>query len=106
MNFIKIAKVKDFTSTSIKSFRVLGKFVGIFKEKDGSFRAMEVSCKHQGADLTAGDISGSIATCHRHGWQYDLVTGKCLTNPSPDLRRYDVQVEGDDIMVSLTPIED
>jgi len=106
VDYIKIAKVKDFKKESIKSFSVMGKKIGIFKQQDSSFRAIEVSCKHQGADLTKGEIVGSIATCHRHQWKYDLVTGKCLTNPSPDLRKYGVKVEGEDILITLLPLEE
>jgi len=103
MDFVKIATVKDFTHKSIISFSILGKRVGLLKRDDGSFHAIEVGCKHQGADLTKGEIIGMTATCPRHQWQYDLETGKCLTNSSPDLRKYAVRREGENILVSLLP---
>ncbi len=105
-DYIKIAKVSDFNNKSIQSYSILGKKVGVIKRKDGSFYAIEVSCKHQGADLTAGTIVGNIATCHRHQWKYDLETGECLNHESPPLRRYDLKIEENSIKVSLTPVDE
>jgi len=104
MDYIRIANVNDFKDKHIKSFSFMGKKIGVIKREDNSFYGIEISCKHQGADLTAGKINGMIATCHRHQWEYDLETGKCLNHDSPDLRKYDSRVEGDDILISFIPI--
>ena len=103
MQYVRVATLKDFLDENIKSFSIFGKKVGVIKNEKGEFSAIEVNCKHQGADLTKGDIVGVIATCPRHHWKYDLLTGKCTNHESPDLRKYDVRVEGDDIMVSFKP---
>ncbi len=105
MNFIKLATVKDFTDQRIRSFSVLGKKIGIVKRTDDQFYAIETGCKHQGADLTQGKIDGHVATCPRHGWQYDLETGECLNHDSPRLRKHALVLEGNDIKVSLSPLE-
>lgn len=104
MEYVRIATVKDFEEEGIKSFSLFGKLIGVLKNEDGSFSAIEVACKHQGADLTKGNLEGLIATCPRHHWKYDLGTGKCINHDSPDLRKYAVRVEGEDIMVSFLPI--
>lgn len=105
MEYIRIAKINDFATSSIKSFSLFGKKVGIVKNPDGSFYGIEIACKHQGADLTKGKIEGFIATCHRHQWQYDLQTGKCLNHESPRLRKYAVDIRGEDIYISVRTIE-
>lgn len=105
-DFIKIAKTSDFDKKSIRSYSIFGKKIGIIKRKDGSFYAIDVACKHQGADLTAGTIENNIATCHRHQWQYNLITGECLNHDSPPLRRYSLVIEGDTIKVRLTNDDD
>ena len=104
MEHVRLCSIKDFLHKNIKSFSLLGKKVGVIKKETGEFYAIEVGCKHQGADLTRGNILGSIAICPLHKWEYDLETGKCLNHDSPDLRRYDLRLEGDDIYVSLQPI--
>lgn len=105
MDFIKIAKVNDFEDKHIKSYTIMGKKVGVVRESDGNFYAIEVGCKHQGADLTEGKIEGSIATCPRHQWKYDLVSGKCINHESPELRRYDLKIEDENIFISLRPVD-
>lgn len=105
MDFIRLAKVKDFERTHVRSYKLLARHVGIFKRRDGSFYAMEVSCKHQNADLTTGPIRDGIATCPRHGWKYNLRTGECVYGASKaPLRRYRLKVEGGNIFVSLHPL--
>lgn len=105
MDFIKLAKVEDFNDQKIKSFSVIGKMIGIIKREDGSFYAIEVGCKHQGADITLGKIENDIVTCPRHGWQYNLETGECLNHDSPRLRKFELKIEDNDIKVSLIPLE-
>ena len=41
-NFIKVAKVSDFVNKDFKCFRFKTKPIGLFKQEDGSFIAMEV----------------------------------------------------------------
>lgn len=105
MEYLKIAKINDFKDKNIKSFSVFGKKIGLVQSGDGSFFATEIGCKHQGADLSKGEIDGYIATCNRHHWKYDLITGECINHESPKLRKHGVQVKGEDIYVSLIPIE-
>ena len=106
MQFVKIAKVEDFERRRCKSFSILARKVGIFKDPDGSFYAIEVSCKHQNADLTTGRIKGDTVTCPRHGWEYNIRTGECLNHTSAPLRRYACKVEDGHVFVSLTPLTD
>ena len=106
MDFVKIAKTADFESVKMKSYSLMGKKVAVIRQDDGQFRAIEAACKHQGADLTKGELNGDVVTCPRHQWQYNLLTGECISNNSLPLRKYGLKVEGDDILVSLTPIEE
>lgn len=82
---------------------VLGKKVGIFS-RAGQIYALQMSCKHQGADLSKGRFERGEVTCPRHGWRYDLTTGECL-EPShgAPLRFHDVEIVDDQVMISLRP---
>jgi len=101
--FVKVGTISEFTGRRFRTVSLLGKRVAVFSDPDGSFRAIEVTCKHQGADLTTGEIRGDEVTCSRHGWRYDLRTGACLSPGGPSLRRHAVEIRGDEIRVSLTP---
>ncbi len=82
---------------------VLGKKIGVFLRGE-EIVALQMSCKHQGADLSKGKISQGIVTCPRHGWRYDLTTGECVEpgNGAP-LRFHDVKIVGPQVWVSLRP---
>src|SRR5690349_23239062 len=90
----------------MRSLSILGRRIGIFRGEDGRLRAMEVTCRHQNADLTQGRRDGDVVTCPRHGWRYDLRTGECLTEPWARLRRFDLKVVDGEVMVSPAPREE
>ena len=104
--YITVAKVDDFKDETIRSYSILGKKIGIIKREDGSFHAIEVACKHQGADLTKGAVQNYIATCHRHQWRYNLLTGECLNHDSPPLRRYPLILDENKTKIALEPLDD
>lgn len=44
-------------------------------------------CPHLGADLAeTGTLNGNVLTCNQHTWQFDLDTGKCLTELNHQIR--------------------
>ncbi len=106
MDFIKAATLEEFEDLSHKVIKLIGRPVGIIKRQDGSFFGIEASCKHQGADLLADYRGGSVAVCPRHKWEYDLETGRCLNHDSLPLKKYEVKIEGGDILVSMLPVEE
>jgi nitrite reductase/ring-hydroxylating ferredoxin subunit len=105
MNYFRLATTDEFENKKLKTVSVMGKKIGIIKQDDQRFYAIEVGCKHQGADLTQGKIENNIATCPRHGWKYDLETGACLNHDSPPLRKHKIKIEDEKIHVSMTPID-
>jgi len=104
MTYVRLAKVSDFERVRVRSYRILGKYVAIVKESDGSLYAIEAGCKHNNADLTTGSLSGEVITCARHGWTYNIKTGECLNHVAAPLRRHGLRVEGPDILVSMRPL--
>ena len=104
MEYVWVATINDFARKYTKSLSLLGKKIALIRRCDGSFLATEIGCKHQGADLSLGKFDGMVVTCPLHGWRYDLESGKCLNHSSPDLRRYGVRLEGEEIYLSLLPL--
>lgn len=104
MTYIKIAIKDDFLDTNYISKVFLGKRVAVIKLDDGKYHAFEAECKHQRANLleTCGKyIKGSTLICPRHQWQYDIITGKCLTNDSAPLRIFPTELRDDAIFVGF-----
>ena len=106
MEYIEVANINEFSNQNIKTVTIFGNKVGIIKKQNTEFYAIEVGCKHQGADITKGNISGDIATCPRHGWKYNLVTGECLNQNTSKLRKYGLKVEGDVIKITTKPLQE
>ena len=101
--FVKLACVDDFSDTHIKSFSIVAKPVAIIKDPDGTFWATEIACKHNNFDLTGGFFRGDEVRCPRHGWVYNIRSGKCLNQNSAPLRRHTLEIRGNDIYVSMYP---
>lgn len=99
--FVKVAKVADVVSGTIKGFLVGDNKVAI-ANVNGKFHAFEDRCKHQGAMLSKGVLIGDKVMCPVHGEQFDIVTGMPVMMVAHDpIKVYPVKVEGDDILVEL-----
>jgi len=96
----KVAKASDIAPGSGKVIEVGGKAIAVFN-CDGTFYAVENACTHRGGPLGEGSLSGSTVTCPWHGWEYDVTSGVCTADDSMTVQKYDVKVDGDDILVSV-----
>ena len=97
--FSKACAVSDVALGTAKLVAVDGKEIALFNV-DGTFYALDNECPHRGGPLGEGELEGCIVTCPWHAWQYDVRTGESITD---DLKvaRYDVKVEGDDVLVAV-----
>jgi nitrite reductase (NADH) small subunit len=68
---------------------------------DGAVIATSGRCPHARGPIHEGEVSGSTLTCPWHGYNFDLRTGACEDDPDLNLERFAVDVQGDDILVSL-----
>lgn len=106
MVWIRIGTSADFPPGELHVRHLLGRPVGIRQDAAGEISALELACRHQGADLSAGQRDGkqsSIVTCPRHAWRYDLATGACLTEPDLPLRPLAVKNEAGKLYVDPVP---
>ncbi len=102
MTWIRIGTVGDFPAGELHVRRLLGRPVGIRQDAPGEFSGFDLSCRHQGADLSAGPRQGSVVTCPRHGWRYDLATGACLTDADQPLHPVEIRREGERVFARLS----
>jgi nitrite reductase/ring-hydroxylating ferredoxin subunit len=97
--FIKAAKTSEIQPGSGKVVSVNGKDLALFN-LNGTFYCIDNACVHRGGPLGDGFIQESTVVCPWHGWQYEITSGQCKTNPPAKLACYQVKVEGDDVLVS------
>lgn len=101
-DFAKAATLKDLPPGSAKAVEVGGKAVALYN-LDGTVFATTNTCPHRGGPLGEGELDGEVVTCPWHGFQYEVKTGKCLTNPMLAIACHAVRLEGDSILVQVEP---
>jgi nitrite reductase/ring-hydroxylating ferredoxin subunit len=80
---------------------VLGPYVIALFNVDGTFYAIDGVCLHRGGPVGEGDLDGAVVTCPWHGFQYDVRTGRMVTDPEVGLERYEIEVVDGVICVAL-----
>lgn len=110
-----IARIGEIPSGARRIVEIEGKSIGVFNVH-GRFFAVLNLCPHEFAPVCLGRLSGTtlpsapgewlwgregeILACPWHGWEFDLLSGSCLTDKRR-LRMYEVSVEDDQIIVLI-----
>jgi nitrite reductase/ring-hydroxylating ferredoxin subunit len=68
--------------------------------------AVDNRCPHMGFPLHRGSVCDGILTCHWHHARFDLSTGGTFDQWADELRRFPVELDGDKVLVDLSPPED
>ena len=105
MEMVRLGSIHDFADKPRRNYRIMGRPVAVFREEDGTYHALEMACRHQGADLTGGRIKGDVVTCPWHNWQFNIRTGECIWGSPSRLRPYACELRGEEIYISLTPLQ-
>src|SRR5947208_879079 len=71
-----------------------------------SVHAVDNRCPHMGFPLHRGTVADGILTCHWHHARFDLCSGGTFDQWADDLRRFPVELRGDEIFVDLSPRDD
>src|SRR5829696_1223650 len=100
-------------ATSLAELRASGRLVVrldrhtvcLFADGD-DVHAVDNRCPHMGFPLHRGTIADGILTCHWHHARFDLSSGGTFDQWADDLRRFPVELRGDDVYVDLAPARD
>ena len=99
-NFVKVCKTAEVPPGTGKTLDVNGKPVALFNVDD-NFYALDNTCLHRGGPLGEGELDGKVVTCPWHGWRYDVTSGTHEMNPSIIVEKYEVKIEGDDVLMAV-----
>ena len=100
-NFVKVCKTTDVKAGCGRSIEINGKPLALFNV-DGGFYAINDVCGHRGGPLGEGELDGKTVICPWHGWRYNVTTGENELVPELPTEKYDVTVDGEDILVDLS----
>lgn len=98
---IKVATLKDLPRRGGKVLKVGRTLIALFNV-DGSLYAIDNECPHQGGPIGEGDVKDNTVRCPWHLWQFDVTSGRCLSNPYGDVRRYPVEVTDGEVWVTIS----
>ena len=96
----RVAAVAEIPPGRAKTCMAGGKALAVVN-LDGKFHAIDNTCVHRGGPLGEGAVDGNSLICPWHGWQFDLSTGECTTNPAVRVGCYEVSVDGDEVYVEV-----
>jgi nitrite reductase/ring-hydroxylating ferredoxin subunit len=100
-------------AASLEELRAMGRLVVglnghtvcLLAEGDDVY-AVDNRCPHMGFPLHRGTVSDGILTCHWHHARFDLCTGGTFDQFADELRRFPVEIVGDDVYIDLRPRRD
>jgi nitrite reductase/ring-hydroxylating ferredoxin subunit len=116
---VVVGRLSDFPAGTHKVVSAGGRSIGVFNI-DGRFYGLPNLCPHQAGPLCAGrlstgtlvadrssdwkprwELADEVIACPWHGLEYHVPTGRCLAYPEITLRRYPVEVRGDEVVVTV-----
>ena len=109
-----VGRVADLPPGSRRLIRA-GRFeVGVFNV-NGKYYALNNRCPHAGGPLCLGEVTGTtedvgayrviwvrqgeIVSCPWHAWEFDIASGRTITEPTKSVRTYPVRVEDGHVIV-------
>jgi len=84
MNFVKVAKMSEIPPGTMKHAEAGGIELCI-ANVNGTFYAIADRCGHENARLSRGSLMDTIVTCPMHSSQFDVTTGKLMSEPVLEL---------------------
>jgi nitrite reductase/ring-hydroxylating ferredoxin subunit len=94
------AKLSEVPNFGKKVVTVNGRELLLINIK-GQIFACENECPHQGSPLQAGIVKDNYLSCPRHGYRFDLTSGRCLDHPEFTLQVFPAELRGSEIFVDL-----
>jgi 3-phenylpropionate/trans-cinnamate dioxygenase ferredoxin subunit len=101
MTFVEIANAGELREGTMKRFDVAGRRI-LLANVGGRLFAVDDTCTHEDASLSAGVLKGEHVKCPLHNSRFSVRTGEALEEPAEEpLRTYPVRVEGGRVRVGV-----
>jgi len=101
---VRAASLADLRASGRMVVHVHRHSLCLFADGDEVY-AVDNRCPHMGFPLNRGTLCDGILTCHWHHARFDLSTGGTFDQWADDLRRFPVEVRGDDVLLDLSPLD-
>ena len=99
---VRVCRLADVVDDELRAFAVHGvTWPVIVTRTNGELIACPGVCPHEDVALADGELREGALVCPAHGYAFDLRTGRCVGDPSLELRRYPITLVGDELYVDL-----
>jgi nitrite reductase/ring-hydroxylating ferredoxin subunit len=102
---VRAASLAELRAAGRLVVHVGGHTICLFADGD-EVHAVDNRCPHMGFPLHRGTVCEGILTCHWHHGRFDLATGGTFDQWADELRRFPVELRGDDVLVDAGPPPD
>lgn len=79
--------------------------IAVFRTAENKIFAVKDECPHKQGPLSQGIVHGDRVACPLHDWKIHLDTGHAVAPDEGCAATFPVKMDGDKIMLSLTPNE-
>jgi len=104
--WVRVASLAEVPPGGLADVEAEGEVL-VLANVEGQVYALGAWCPHLGTNLVLGQLSGAVLMCSAHLWRFDVTSGQPLwpplarVAPGYGLRRYKVDVRGEDIFVDV-----
>lgn len=102
---VRAASLAELRAAGRLVVHVEGHTLCLFADGD-DVHAVDNRCPHMGFPLHRGTVADGILTCHWHHARFDLCSGGTFDQWADDLRRFPVEILGEEVYVELAPPSD
>lgn len=104
-NWIEIGSINDIPRLGARVVNSDTGDIAIFRTAEDKIFAIKDECPHKKGPLSQGIVHGDRVACPLHDWKIHLDTGHAVAPDEGCAATFPVMIEGDKIMLSLTPNE-
>jgi 3-phenylpropionate/trans-cinnamate dioxygenase ferredoxin subunit len=99
--FTKVCRLSDLPEEGALGVEVGDTPVAVVRSQ-GRVHAISDICSHAEVNLSEGEVEDGTIECWLHGSCFELASGKPINPPATrPVATYAVQIDGDDVLVSL-----
>jgi nitrite reductase [NAD(P)H] small subunit len=95
MSEYTLGSIHDIPVGEARAYAVNGTQVAVYRLRDGSLRALDAVCPHNGGPLADGLTDARVVVCPLHGYTYDLLTGAELSAGGEPVCAHQASVDAD-----------
>ncbi|MDF2387619.1 NifU family protein [Nostoc ellipsosporum NOK] len=99
--WVKVANIEELPDFGVLAKKIAGHSLILYRQ-DAKITCYSNACTHFASPLDTGKVENGIITCPSHGFQYNLLTGECLTAADVNLQSYPVKIKGDKVFVQIS----